>query len=203
MVFSITRLGHMFSFLVVGVFFFSCNRNPGIGNSGYKYLIENVPGTKNLYLKAEEFTGVIISDKLNDSTAFIPSVEEIFKAEQIFQKCLTLGGVDINGIEMSSNRIQHLSKYYRQYQGYYNEIGEKIVFINCFIKQSVESDPNWKKTMKLTRDGGNNYFNIEINITTGACSSFLINGHAYSRHPSYNVNVRYENRIYTSMTVQI
>ena len=87
-------------------------------------------------------------------------------------------GVGSDGMEIESSRIQHPSKYLRQYFGYYNEKGDKMIFLNCLIKEFESTSDDWKKKRILTKDGGNNYFTILINITTQDCSYFVVNGSA-------------------------
>lgn len=72
------------------------------------------------------------------------------------------------------NFVIELKKYKRQYVVVTNKKGEKEVWINCFCGESK----NWKKELVIVNDGGNCYFNLVINLTTGKFHDLLINGDA-------------------------
>ena len=66
----------------------------------------------------------------------------------------------------------NLPKYRRQYFCSLNDKGEKIVWVNCFC----ESKDYWKTSEVFVFDGGNCYFHMMINISTGQVSEFGTNG---------------------------
>ena len=74
-----------------------------------------------------------------------------------------------------NNFIIELSKYKRQYIAVTNKKGEKEVWVNCFCDTW---DKNWKKGLIFVLDGGNCYFNLKINLTTGKYYEFMVNGNA-------------------------
>jgi len=74
-----------------------------------------------------------------------------------------------------SNFVIELSKYKRQYIAVTNIKGEKEVWVNCFCGTW---DRDWKKNLIFVLDGGNCYFNLKINLTTGKYYEFMVNGHA-------------------------
>jgi hypothetical protein len=73
------------------------------------------------------------------------------------------------------NFIIVLENYKRQYIVVTNPKGEKEVWINCFCQTT---NGNWKKELVLVKDGGNCFFNVIINLTTGKYHTLLINGDA-------------------------
>ena len=74
-----------------------------------------------------------------------------------------------------NNFVIELSRYKRQYIAVTNKKGEKEVWVNCFCDTW---DKNWKKGLIFVLDGGNCYFNLKINLTTGKYYEFMVNGNA-------------------------
>ena len=68
-----------------------------------------------------------------------------------------------------------LPRYKRQYVAILNSKGEKEVWVNCFC-DTWNSD--WKKDLIYVNDGGNCYFNLKINLTTGQYYELMVNGDA-------------------------
>lgn len=72
-----------------------------------------------------------------------------------------------------ANFIIDLQRYKRQYIAIINTKGEKEVWINCFCG---ERDQNWKTNLIVIKDGGNCYFNLKVNLTTGKYYDLMVNG---------------------------
>jgi hypothetical protein len=68
-----------------------------------------------------------------------------------------------------------LTRYKRQYVAILNSKGEKETWVNCFC---VAGNQNWKKNLIFVKDGGNCYFNLKINLTTGQYHDLMVNGDA-------------------------
>ena len=73
------------------------------------------------------------------------------------------------------NFIIDLTNYKRQYIAVLNSKGEKEVWINCFCHTW---NKNWRKELIDVNDGGNCYFNLKINLTTGQYYELMVNGDA-------------------------
>ena len=73
------------------------------------------------------------------------------------------------------NFIIDLARYKRQYIATINAKGEKEVWINCFCNTH---NRNWRQQIIGVRDGGNCYFNLKINLTTGKYYDLMVNGDA-------------------------
>ena len=71
--------------------------------------------------------------------------------------------------------IIDLTRYKRQYMPTINSKGEKEVWVNCFCGQ-------WDKSSRtnpvIVMDGGNCFFNLKINLTTGQYYELMVNGEA-------------------------
>ena len=68
-----------------------------------------------------------------------------------------------------------LTRYKRQYVAVTNEKGEKEVWVNCFC---TTFNQDWKKVLIFVKDGGNCFFNLKINLTTGKYYELMVNGEA-------------------------
>ena len=68
-----------------------------------------------------------------------------------------------------------LTRYKRQYVAVINSKGEKEVWVNCFCHTW---NKNWKTNLIIVNDGGNCYFNLKINLTTGQYYELMVNGDA-------------------------
>ena len=73
------------------------------------------------------------------------------------------------------NFIIDLTRYKRQYVATINSKGEKEIWINCFCDTH---NKNWRTERIVVKDGGNCYFNLKINLTTGQYYELMVNGDA-------------------------
>jgi hypothetical protein len=115
------------------------------------------------------------------------SSKELSQIEHILQKCISnynpeqekrIEEINKEHPEYKLNKnafIIDLSKYKRQYVPVLNAKGEKEVWINCFCN-TWNSD--WKKNLIFVHDGGNCYFNVKVNLTTGKYYELIVNGEA-------------------------
>ena len=72
-------------------------------------------------------------------------------------------------------QIMELKNYKIQYVPYLNEKGEKEIWINGFCNNF---NMDWKKEIIYVFDGGNCYFTIRLNLSTGECIEIGTNGYA-------------------------
>lgn len=77
-----------------------------------------------------------------------------------------------NKLDKKNFRID-LTNYKRQYEAVINTKGEKEVWVNCFCRTH---NSNWKNERVIVKDGGNCYFNLKINLTTGQYYEIMVNG---------------------------
>ncbi len=69
------------------------------------------------------------------------------------------------------------NQYYKQCVVSYNKKGEKIIWVNC-IRKNIGHENEWKKGILEMLDGGDNYFNLKINIRTKKYYEMYVNGFA-------------------------
>lgn len=72
-------------------------------------------------------------------------------------------------------QIKSLDSYRVQFVAYINENGEKEIWMNGFCNSF---DKDWRKEIIQVFDGGNSYFRIRLNLSTGKCISIGTNGYA-------------------------
>jgi len=120
-------------------------------------------------------------------SGFTPTVEEINEAEKILKKDIKSASKPMynqgDGYPIIHN---NLNKYRRQYYGYINKDGEKILYVNflwakyTFIERlkgyHKDEGENWKSEREIVLDGGCNYWQIEINLTQKKLSNLHVNG---------------------------
>jgi hypothetical protein len=150
---------------------------------------------QNTYIKTNSFEGVIFSKDyiatMGSSERFTPTTNNIDSAEAILHK--EIKKINVNKPEQGGNcRVIHknMKKYRRQYFGYYDTNGDKIIFINCFWERegfygfidkvfSHESvDNKWKTEEYSVLDGCSYYWSIKVNLTTKTWFDFRVNGNA-------------------------
>ena len=89
-----------------------------------------------------------------------------------------LNKVDLRMIDsiLKAATVKHklsISIYKRQYIPFIEKDGKKKVWVNCFC----DNDNNdWEKSIVLTEDGGDCFFNLVINLANKTYSDFEVNG---------------------------
>ena len=135
------------------------------------------------YIKGNNFEGAIFSESYNfnrflnfQGKRFTPSIKEIILVEKLLQKKLDTCN---NSWRQSVFVHRHIRKYIRQYFGYINDKGEKIIYINAFIR-NAEFTPEklWRKDIVMVMDGGNSYWDIKVNLSTQQLFAFGVHGDA-------------------------
>lgn len=99
---------------------------------------------------------------------FMPSQLSVRAAESILIEQWKMAG----GERIS----KELSTYVRQYVGYTNEKGEKIIWIN-FVHEPTASY-GLDKAIYEIEDGGDSYWNVKVNLTTHQLFELSVNGDA-------------------------
>ncbi|MCW1146805.1 hypothetical protein [Flavobacterium lacisediminis] len=134
------------------------------------------------HFKTRQFEVAIFPESSNEimqQNRFTPTKEEIIKAENALKfKLKFLNNPLIN---QSRSPIIHknLKKYKRQYFGYINNKGEKILYINSLWSKSIkEHHWHWLNEIIWISDGGSYYWNIEYNLETKELENLKVNGYA-------------------------
>jgi hypothetical protein len=116
------------------------------------------------------------------------TIDELLKIDTILNNCIN----DYNPsqeIEYSKYKIDHpestvdkkhfliyLNRYKRQYLPIINTMGEKEVWVNCFC---TSGEPEkWRIKIVSAKDGGNCFFKVKVNLSTGQFYDFNVNNEA-------------------------
>jgi len=137
----------------------------------------------NSHIKEEGFEGYIFNiDSLYNSfiegkvKGFNPNKDEILFTEQLINQHIE----QLTKFhEYGECPVIHknLNNYFRQYVGYINEKGEKIIWINFIWKNSFVREEISKKIISVD-DGCSNYWNVKVNLSKRILFEFLVNGSA-------------------------
>jgi hypothetical protein len=132
------------------------------------------------HFKTKQFEVAIFpesSDEIMPGKRFTPTKEEIINAENALKS--KLKEVNRNFENQYNLPIIHrnLKKYKRQYFGFINDKGEKILYINSLWKKNEEEN-KWLQQIIMVSDGGSHYWNIEYNLNTDELMNLSVNGSA-------------------------
>lgn len=142
------------------------------------------------HVKGIDFEGVIFSESFvfpflknqGSDKRFTPSSAEIEVSESLLNEGIkTLNALKLNqGNEKGPVIHENLTKYARQYFGYFTDTGEKIVYISCLFKANYHTlskqTPNWLKGAVLVLNGGSNYWQVQANLSSCKLFGLQING---------------------------
>lgn len=149
---------------------------------------------QNTYIRTNYYEGVIFSKDYvglmnNSNNKFTPTSIDIDSAEIILKK----GIKEIN--KNRPNQVDNcpvihrkLGKYKRQYFGYIDQNGDRIIYINCFwdrngfygfvdkVFYNEPIDTKWKIEEKFVLDGCSYYWSIKVNLNKKTLFDFGVNG---------------------------
>jgi len=119
---------------------------------------------------------------------FTPSVDDINMAEYILQRNIQSANTMHNQGDGCPLIHKNLKNYRRQYYGYIDSEGNKILYVNfLWAKYSIfdrlkgyhkDDSHAWKSERVIVLDGCSNYWSIEINLSQQKLQHMYINGSA-------------------------
>lgn len=135
------------------------------------------------YIQGNNFEGYIFNKEFfilltikNQKVRYTPNSEDITNAEQIIsQKLYRINRKRINQASPCPIIHENLKNYERQYFGFINRRGEKIIWINYIIKDYVTKEM-LAKDLILPKDGCSNFWNVKVNLNLGKIFDLHING---------------------------
>lgn len=140
------------------------------------------PSVKTDHYKTKTFDCVIFPENydglgLGESKRFTPSRADIELAENALVKNLAmLNKEEINqGKDYGPVIHKSLKKYKRQYFGFIDEKGNRVLFINCFWAEEYLLD-FWQKKLIEVFDGGSYYWSVKYSLNTGKLYQLMVNG---------------------------
>jgi hypothetical protein len=145
---------------------------------------------QNIYIKTNNYEGVIFSKEyvgmLNGfKDKYTPSLGDIDSIEIILRQGIKMINKNkINQVDNCPIIHRNLNNYYRQYFGYIDSNGDKVIFINClwskigFIDKINKEpiDTTWRYEEKIVMDGCSYYWSIKVNLTKKLLFDFGVNG---------------------------
>ena len=155
-------------------------------------IVEN-PTDYSTVIKKGRVTGVVFQENatcflcLQDKKRFTPTIEEIEKAEVILKNNLkTINQTRVNQVNKCPIIHKNLNSYRRQYFGYIDNNGNKIIYATfnwdrytlldrLRVYYKYESD-NWKKEREVVLDGCSYHWEVKINLATKELFELGING---------------------------
>jgi hypothetical protein len=111
------------------------------------------------------------TDIVHNAKRFTPGFPDIDKAERaVAQQMLQ----QRDSTKRLPDVYRHLKKYRRQYFGYTNTDGHKILYINMFWEED-KYVKDWLKQMVMVQGGGSNYLSIKYDLTDNRLYDLQIN----------------------------
>ncbi|MBC6605660.1 hypothetical protein H8B13_02400 [Hymenobacter sp. BT188] len=180
--------------LVILFLFSSCK--PGLINHKIPIEVFATSKTTLLGVKSNNFRGTIFTDKypftllhvsdIDSLKRFTPTLEELQEAEYILSRKLQFANRSRMN-QSDDNQIIHknLNKYFRQYVGFFNKKGDKIIHINFHwneytlvdnIRGSLDTRLKYDSDYSTVFDGGSYYWEINVNLTKNKLSDLQVNG---------------------------
>ena len=110
----------------------------------------------------------------NNYTSWTPEGKDIETAETILNKAFD------DQKKPTLNRLldRKPEDYNKQFVGFIDANGDKIIWANCFCKGSDSFFKDWKNKVVIVNDGGSCFFNVKINITKNTYYDLMVNGYA-------------------------
>ncbi len=108
---------------------------------------------------------------------YTPTLDEVRYTEKILKDSI----VYIKRKEPAHSGFitKNLNRYLRQYVGFINENGDKIVWINFLYKNDSFINTAYLNDAVITvNDGGEYYWSIKVNITKNKLYDIVVNGEA-------------------------
>ncbi|MBW7676823.1 hypothetical protein [Chryseobacterium chendengshani] len=105
---------------------------------------------------------------------FVPTQKEIERTEKIIFERIPENKLAIFKQVNCPKIAKNLKKYNRQYIGYINSNGERIIWINFIWRK--ECPENWKKEIIINIDGCSYFWQVKINLRVDEIFDFYVNG---------------------------
>jgi hypothetical protein len=145
------------------------------------------------HILGDDFEGVIFHENYfqhpNDSSEikikrFTPSNEDILLLESVLKK-------QIKNKQYKGDKkyiFANLKEYKRQYIGYFNDKGEKLIYVNCFpidedwaMQKAKEGGktlkiPKWYTNLFQVFDGGKSFWQAHVNLNMKKIIDMSVNG---------------------------
>ena len=111
------------------------------------------------------------------SVRFTPSPEDVEVADKILKDNIgtIISYAKRTGTNYSLKNKNSLKKYFRQYIGGINELGERQIFINLCLKSDMSPTTDYTDLI-IGLDGGDSFITALINLDTLQLTEFTVGG---------------------------
>lgn len=148
-------------------------------------------GVKSNKLRGTIFTTSYQAEKLlltgaDSINSFTPTQKEITFAERILRKQIKEANKShLNQFGKRQYIDRNLNKYFRQYVGFINNKGERIIHINLHWDRFTLTDRmkgywdnrlDYLSDYSITLDGGSRYWSVNVNLTKEQLYGLSVNG---------------------------
>lgn len=164
-------MSKLFFKVVIGLFL------TGLSFQSFSQIIDK-DTTVAKYVLTSSYEAAIFPDtyKLKGiSNRFTPSRVDVEKAEKLLSR--DLGKLNTDHTNQDPLRPIHrrLLSYKKQYFGYINQDGEKILLVNAFIKTNpAAASGEWLNKMIYNPIGGTDFWQVSYNVDTNLLFDFMI-----------------------------
>jgi hypothetical protein len=117
---------------------------------------------------------------------FTPTRQDIVLAEQILKQQIEKSNHRrMNQFGRKQYIHRNLNKYFRQYAGFINENGDRVVHINLYwdrytvfdrLKGYWDDRLDFTSDFTVVMDGGSRYWNVNVNLTAKTLYNLSVNG---------------------------
>lgn len=144
--------------------------------------IASIIAQEPVYNKGKNYRGLVFDSSFfvmksiqNQIGRFTPSINEVENAEKILKTNISLiNSKKINQGDGCPVIDRKLKKYFRQYIGFINERGEKVIWINLFWNKNLLEKA--KVDIIGVNDGCSYYWDVQVNLNTKELTNLDING---------------------------
>jgi hypothetical protein len=139
-----------------------------------------VGGIEGRIIKGPGYRGVVFpeSAEVGPPTAhnrWTPTDADVAEAERLVREGLSsLVPSPSSQKEAVPRIVARLAEYRRQYVGLRAEAGEQTVWIN-FFRAGEDQYPDWKRSIVSIRGGGEDYFQLTVDMDAFSCRGLRIN----------------------------
>ena len=133
------------------------------------------------HYKTKKFDVAIFPANYHDligGQRFTPTRADIDIAEHVLRTDLKDLNKDL--VNQTSTPIiqKKLNKYKRQYFGYIDKNGDRILLINCFWSKDKDEHDRWLQDRITVLDGGSYYWRVKFNLDKRGLFELNVNGYA-------------------------
>jgi hypothetical protein len=131
------------------------------------------------HYKTFQFNVVIFPKEyksFNDGDSFTPARQEVDDAESALRSKLELINKDLKNQEESPVIHRRLRRYNRQYFGYINSDGHKVLYISALWKGRNKTNTWLERYIPMT-GGGSYFWQIKYNLSTKELTDLNVNGY--------------------------